>query len=268
MKKLVVTLLIFYSLYGTSSGKNPQRLSKVMILKIEHLGGANGGGVAWHAGQQKYYTAITGNTYYPMFMYNAEGKRLGDTTMNTMFDVRGLWYNTSSGTLQTNGYKNFGIGEYVLDNEGMPESVKKLPLRSLQPDEQSVGAYDTANKVLYFFEKNTGNIIRENFGGTADTVTLYLGIKKKRKAKGHKNNTVIARYNENTCIYSGITHKEIGLLNAKEKQIELYSAETGLLKKIYKLPPDAPLEYSLNFSCSNGIYWLFDKKKREWRGYQ
>ncbi len=248
MKNWVVTLCILSALHSTSSGKKPKQLSRVMILKIEHLGGANGGGVAWHAGQQKYYTAITGNTYYPMFMYNAEGKRLGDTTMNTMFDVRG--------------------GEYVLDNEGMPESVKKLSLKSLQPDEQSVGAYDTANKVLYFLEKNTGNIIRENFIGAADTVGLYLGIKKKRKTKGHKNSTVITKYNENACIYSGMAHKEIGLLNAREKQIELYSAETGLLKKIYKLPPDAPLEYSLNFSYSNGIYWLFDKKKREWRGYQ
>jgi hypothetical protein len=268
MKNWLIILLIACTSCKTLFVKKTKKLSKIMTLKIEHRGGTNGAGVAWHAGQQKYYTAITGNTYFPMFVYDAEGKRLGDTTMNTMFDVRGLWYNTSSGTLQTNGFKNFGIAEYLLDNEGMPESVKKLALASRQPDSQSVGAFDTGSKVLYFYERNSGNVIRQNFSGSSDTVKLYLGIRKKRKTKGHKNSTVTGKYNETTCIYSGISKAEIGLLNAKEKQIELYNPETGLLKRMLTLPSDAPVEPILNFSCSNGIYWLFDKRKREWRGYQ
>ncbi len=267
MRKWLIILLLS-GVCSCSVIKKHKMPTKVAILKIEHTGGINGAAVAWDPDHQIYYAAMAGNTYFPMFMYNTEGKRIGDTTMNTMFDVRGLWYNTSAKALQANGYKKFGLAEYVLGTDLAPESIKKMTIPSRQPNEQSAGAFDTGNKVLYFYDSSTGNIIRENFSGLSDTITLQLGIRKKKKAKNHKNSEVLKKYNENACIYTGIAGAEIGLLNAKERQIEMYSTESGLLKKVSQLPPDAPAEYSLNFSCSNSIFWLFDRKKREWRGYR
>lgn len=267
MRKGVIFLL-FLGICACAPAKKRKVPSRVAILKIEHTGGINGAGVAWDPDHQIYYAAMAGNSYFTLFMYNAEGKRLGDTTMNTMFDVRGIWYNTSAKALQSSGFKKFGLAEYVLGSDLAPESIKKMSIPSRQPNEQSAGAFDTANKVLYFYDSSTGNIIRETFSGSWDTITIHLGIKKKKNIEVHKNSEVIAKYNENACIYTGINHAEIGLLNAKERQIEMYSAETGLLKKTRKLPPDAPVEYSLNFSSCNGIFWFFDRRKREWRGYQ
>lgn len=267
MRKGIVFLLL-WGICSCTLAKKRKVSSRVAVLKIEHTGGINGAGVAWDPDHQIYYAAIAGNSYFPMFMYNAEGKRIGDTTMNTMFDVRGLWYNTTTKTLQASGYKSFGLAEYILGSDLAPESIRKMPIPSRQPNEQSAAAFDTGNKVLYFYDSSTGNVIREFFTGSYDTVILYLGAKHKKRKNEHRNGTVKSHYNENSCIYTGIKRAEIGLLNAKERQLELYSAKTGLIKYVRKLPSDVPVEYSLNFSSSNGIYWFFDRKKREWRGYR
>lgn len=268
IKKYFVFFLVLIAFSSCFSAKKQRSLTKTITLRIEHQGGSNGAGVAWHPEHRQYYAAIAGNSYFPMFVFNADGKRIGDTTNNTMFDVRGIWYNTTTHTLQSNGYKDFGIGEYVLDKDGFPGSVKKTGLVSRQPTEQNAAAFDTASQELYFFDNTKGVIIRQSLNGNADTVLLYLGAKKKKNIKNHRNKDVLNKYNENTCIYTGGQHSEIGLLNVKDRKIELYSVKSGLLKQELLLPADAPAEFSLNFSYANGIYWFFDRRKREWRGYR
>ncbi len=268
MKKLIVLLLLVTICGHEAGAKKAKTLKRVMTLKTDRSGGMNGASVAWNPDQKKYYAAMSGNTYFPMFVYTAEGKIISDNLQETMFDVRGLWYNTTTQTLQTNGYKNFGMAEYVTDATGMPVAVKKMALASRQPNEQATAAYNTALNVLYFYDHDSSRIVKEDFNDTVTVTALHLGVKKRSKIKKHSNSEVLKDYNENTCVYSGVANAEVGLLNYKERQIELYNPETGLLKKVLQLPPDAPLEPSLNFSNCNGIYWFFDKKKREWRGYQ
>jgi hypothetical protein len=41
-----------------------------------------------------------------------------------------------------------------------------------------------------------------------------------------------------------------------------------LLSQLLKLPEDAISYDWLNFSFSNGIYWLFEKDNRKWVGYK
>jgi hypothetical protein len=239
-----------------------------MTLRLDRTGGANGASVAWEPERQKYYAAMAGNKTYPMSVYNANGKIVSGNSLETKFDVRGLWYNPGTKTIQANGYKDFGLGEYVLDENSMPESVKKMALASGQPNDQSVGAYDAGNNVIYFYDNEAVAMVREDMSGAKSTMPLYLGVSKKSKIKDNKNPENKANYSENASIYTGVRHAGIGLLNIKERQIELYNPDNGLLKMVLKLPEDAPVEISLNFSYCNGIYWLFDKKRREWRGYQ
>ncbi len=267
MTKRIFILLLLVCIALDSSAKKHKTLTKVMILKADRVGGANGAAVAWDPEHQKYYTAMAGNTYFPMFVYNAEGKIISDNTLETMFDIRGLWYNPTSKTLQSNGYNDFGLAEYKMDDKDIPQSISKLPIATHQP-KQSQGAYDAEHNVIYFYDYNSSGLTREDLKGDTATVALHLGVKKKSKIKGTTNSEVRNNYNENACVYTGIPKAEIGLLNSKNRQIELYNINTGLLKKVLKLPADAPVEASLNFSYSNGTYWLFDKKKREWRGYQ
>jgi hypothetical protein len=268
MKRITLLLLIALTCLASAQARKSKTLTKVLILKANRTGGANGTGVAWNPDKQLYYAGITGNTYFPMFAFNTDGKMVSDNLLETMFDVRGLWFNTSSRTLQTNGFKDFGLGEYKLDENGIPELVKKLKQSSFQPNEQSVGAYDSAANSIFYFDYNSSRIVKQALTGDSSSVELHLGVKKKKKIKQHQNTNERKNYNENSCIVSAGESTQVGLLNVKEKQIELYDLQTGLLKKRLKLPTDAPMENSLNVGYSNGIFWLFDKKKREWKGYQ
>ena len=158
MNKALTISALFISLAVSAGARSHKTLARVMTLKIEHRGGANGAAVAWDPEHQRYYAAMAGNTYFPMFIFNAEGKRVCDTTVETMFDVRGLWYNTTTRTIQSNGYKDFGLAEYAMDEKGLPEAIKKIPVSSKQPNDQSPGAYDTGHNAIYFYDYNASTM--------------------------------------------------------------------------------------------------------------
>jgi len=155
MQKGIIILLLLLAIGFDTKAKKHKPLKRVLTLKADRPGGTNGASIAWDPEHQKYYAAISGNTYFPMFVYNAEGKIVSDNMLETMFDVRGLWYNTTTRTLQANGFKNYGVAEYKMDTGYLPESVKKLPLQSKQPNDQAIGAYDPGQNALYFYDHDS-----------------------------------------------------------------------------------------------------------------
>src|SRR5687768_9931926 len=135
-----ITLVSAFSLITSIATAQPvKELKKVLELKIPREGGANGASVTWHPGLKKYYAAMAGNTTYFIGVYDTKGTRLNPTTQETMFDIRGLWYNPNTKTIQMNGYEDFGWAEYKLDSKGFPTSVKNIHEGMNQPEEQSVG---------------------------------------------------------------------------------------------------------------------------------
>ena len=276
MKKttVIIAILLFVSTH-TNAQKQTQAahdksLQQVLILKIDRPGGANGANVAWHPGQKKYYAAMAGNVSFPMEVFDAKGKMVSPDSLETMFDVRGLWYNPTSKTLQANGFDDFGWGEYKLDAKGMPVSLRKLSIVTSQPDPQSIGAYDAKKNVLYLYDYTTAGIERHKMkDGVSDTtIRMHLGAKTKADISEFAEGDAKDNYNQNAIIYTGNPRAEIGFLNVVDRQIELYNIADGLMTQVLKLPDDAPAESSLNFSYSNGIYWLFNKTDREWHGYK
>ncbi len=274
LKILVSVLLIVgFHTYAqkpkTTGDQQPKTLKQVLTLHIDRPGGANAANVAWHPVQNKYYAAQAGNETFPMEVFDANGRMLSDNNLETMVDVRGLWYNPNTKTLQANGYDNNGWVEYKLNGKGIPASITKMDIETGKPDPQSVGAYDPKKNVLYYFDYTTVGIERHKMSnGVSDTtIALHLGAKTKGDIVNEQEVTK-ANYNENALIFTGIAGSEIGLLNVNDKQIELYNLATGLMTKALKLPDGAPVESSLNFSFCNGIYWLNDKTERVWHGYK
>lgn len=274
MKKTIaiIALLLFWGITTNAQKQTTgdKVLKQVLTLKIDHEGGANGANIAWHPGQKKYYAAMAGNETFPMVVFDVAGKKLSNDDLATMFDVRGLWYNPSSKTLQANGYDNFGWSDYKLDSKGIPVSSRKLSIVTSQPDAQSVGAFDTKKNVLYFYDYMLVGIERHKMtdGASDTTIQLHLGAKTQADIRDDGNTELKDNYNQNAIIYTGTPKAEIGLLNVIDKKIELYNLANGLMTQVLKLPEDAPAEASLNFSYCNGIYWLFNKADREWHGYK
>lgn len=116
---------------------------KVIELKVPKEGGANGAGIVWHPIQKKYYAAMAGNKSFSLAVFDEKGHLLSSPDQSALLDVRGLWYNSKTKTIQANGYDAAGWWEYQLDNKGMPTSIKELKSGKNQPDAQSCGAYDS-----------------------------------------------------------------------------------------------------------------------------
>jgi hypothetical protein len=267
MKRFLTAFLILPVLVSLAQG--PKQLKKAIELKIPREGGARAASVAWHPLQKKYYAAMAGNTSFCLGVFDMKGTRLSPAEQQTLFDVRGLWYNPNTKTLQMNGYNDFGWGEYKLDLKGFPASVKTLFTGVNQPDDQSVGAFDPKKNLVYFFNSD-GNLDMYSLkdGSYSDDIELHLGVKKADDAGLQDNEDVIANYNSTTAVFTGIKNSEFALLNFNKKQIELYNAEDGYLTQTLSLPDDAPAEDILCFAYSNGFYWLFDRTARIWKGYK
>jgi hypothetical protein len=272
MNKVAFSLALFLIFsVAASAQKQPAKtkaLKPFLVLKINREGGANGANIAWHPGQKKYYAAMAGNSEFPMEVFDATGKMVSPDSLQTMFDVRGLWYNPNAKTLQANGYDNYGWSEYKLDAKGIPVSSRKLSVLTSQPDPQSVGAFDPKNNLVYFYDYGFAGVEQHNMKTSAADTTIILHLNARTKDEIVPTTEMKDNYNENAIAFTGIPKKEIGVLNATERQIELYNLANGLMTEWMKLPDDAPVEHSLNFSYCNGIYWLFNKTDREWHGYK
>ena len=270
MKKIILLVLMLAFVFvnaQTKEGATDRTLTKTLTFKIDRKGGANGAAVAWHPKQKKYYAAMAGNVSFPLMVFDGNGKLLSDTSLKAMFDVRGLWYNAQADALQGNGYNDFGWTQYLLDTKGIPMGVKPLYTGMMQPDEQSVGAFVSKDNAVYFFDAKNFTLIMYKMadGNNAENdITIHPG-KRTKPDIDIETEDLEGNYNSNAIVYNGA---EIGLLNIVDKQIELYSLATGLMQAVLKLPDGAPVNETLNFSYSNGIYWLFDKDNRTWIGYK
>lgn len=264
------TLLFSFAGIAQGNSKASSKASTLkQVIKLEITGedGSNGASVAWHPIRKYYYTAMAGNASFPMMVFDAKGKSVFDEAITTDFDVRGLWFNPKAKAIQVNGYGESGWAEYQLLENGKPAEVKVIYEGMLQPDDQSVGAYNAAKNELCFYTEAGGidlyNVKEQKF---IKSIDLYLGRTKKEK-DDFSNEDVAEEYN-NAAVYTGIKGSEIGLLNVDENQVELYSLATGFLTRKIKLPEDAPVNNMFNFSYANGTWFLFDKDNRSWIGYK
>jgi hypothetical protein len=270
--KIATTLLIalFAATTGFSQahGSNTKTLTKVLELKIPREGGANAASVAWHPVLKRYYAAMAGNQKHFIGAYSTTGKLLSPVTQNSMFDIRGLWYNPFKKALQMNGYNDLGWAQYVLAANGNPSSVKLTYEGMNQPDEQSVGAYNPKEDVVYFLDED-GNIAKYKNGEYIETIDIYLDLTEEEGDEDFIDNELsLEDYNQTAIVYTGIKGSEIGLYNHDKHMVVLYNIKTGYRSKTIALPDSAPAPDFLNFAYANGIYWLFDNVARIWKGYK
>jgi hypothetical protein len=268
MKKISVFAILF--LVSLAVVAQPvKELKKILELKIpsSREEGANAAAVAWHPVQKKYYAAMAGNPIHFIGVFDTKGKLLNPETQEALFDLRGLWYNSTTKTLQMNGYNDYGWAEYILDKKGFPSATKILHEEMNQPAEHSVGAFNPKENVVYFLNSE-GSIDKYDYSTGKYTTFIELQLGNSDADDESDNYEVLEEYNSTSVVYTGIKGAELGLLNTANKEIELYNMESGLLTRKLSLPSGAPLPDFLNFAYCNGIYWLFDNQARIWMGYK
>ncbi|MBC7874311.1 MAG: hypothetical protein H7Y01_09965 [Ferruginibacter sp.] len=269
MKKncIAVLVLLFISAHLPAQVV-AKPVKKVATLSMPGENGANGASVVWHPVLKKYYASFAGNATFPLAVFDATGKLLSSPGLETMIDVRGMWYNTVSKKIEANGYDDGGWVSYVLDAKGIPGDIVQLQEGQMQPDVQSVGVFDAVKKrVCFLFE---GSIIAYSLKGEP----LDEGIELKKSDKPELEEGELEdvdepakNYNATGLCYTGIVNAEFGVLNHGAMQIELYNRK-GILTKAFKLPEDIALYTNFNFAYANGTWWLFDKDERKWFGFK
>ncbi|MFY8091136.1 MAG: hypothetical protein ACOVMI_07770 [Chitinophagaceae bacterium] len=274
MKKIlsVFVVVLFYmgSIAQTSNNESKNKLStekksillKTISISIKEEGGANGASVAWHPLKKKYYAAKAGNKIFPMVVADERGSIVSQPDLTTMVDVRGLWYNPNSKTIEGNCYDDGGFFEYVISKTGeMVFEAKTTKQGFNQPTENSQGAYDkTSNRILFI---DNGVVTYWNKADSMIKPLVELNFQGKQTEQNFYDN-----YNEHFIGITNTVGKEIIVLNVTNKTIEFYNIKTG--KKTFEatIPNDVELYSTFNFSFTNGQFFFYDKTTKTWNGYK
>lgn len=226
--------------------------------------GTRGAGVVWHPIQKKYYAAFAGNAAYPLSVFDVKGKRLSSDDLNTMADLRGVWYNTKTKSLQANTYSDGGWVTYQVDKKGIPTQADMLFEGQNQPDLQSVGAYNPTTNQVYFLSDRAVYTYDAATGKSQETL-LYLAH---RDAFEEEMDPEELGMNGH-AVYTGIKGKELAVLYTIERAIVCFDLKTGKYTAEYKLPEGAvePATF-FNFAYANGMFWLFDMEARVWHSFK
>lgn len=270
MKKITLFVLItLYTCINLMAQVIARPLKEVAILTMPGDNGSNGASVVWHPALKRYVASFAGNAAYPLAIFDVMGNRISPDGLETMLDLRGMWYNTVTKRIEANGYNDKGWISYQLDVKGIPEDFKSILSGQVQPDAQSVGVFDAAKKRVCFL--NGSKIFSYSLQGAIadDIIELKFKNNVSTQPEGEleDNSKPVAEYNITTLCYTGMVNAEFGVLNYGEIQIECYNRK-GILTKIFKLPEDISLYTNFNFAYANGIWWMFDKDNRKWVGFK
>ncbi|HMR90758.1 MAG TPA: hypothetical protein PKC69_00520 [Chitinophagaceae bacterium] len=274
MKTTALLFPIFVYTTMVAMAQPKAGLKQVMELQMptntREMQGKNGACVAWHPEQKKYYAAFAGNSAFPLAIFDAKGARLSDDDMKCRIDVRGLWYSPVKKQIWGNGYYQNGWFSYKLTKDGLVQGItNEIEGEESQPEDNAIGVYNTASNRVLFLSYDAKVHSYNEKGKPRETIDIHWGRTREMGTDRDSYPDILQDYyNYYSLAYTGNKGQELGFLNVKEKQVELYDIKTGFLTKILTLPATAPVQEEYNFAYANGIYWLFDKENRRWLGYK
>jgi len=248
-----------------------RHLDVVTRLEMPNGPGENGGTVALNQRNKSIYATIAGNKSYSMAVFNVLYEIESPPDLAQLYDIRGLWYHPKLQTFMANSFGGTGWVQYTIDKKGIPYDAKVVYAGQRQPFPQSVGQFSSKENLVYFlkgstavaYDAGTGNPLPEK------NKLFHIGYTKKNPPPAERtidSFSVLENYNSTTLVYTGISQSEFGLLNVKNREVELYSASDGLLTARLKIPEKIAVKDKLNFAYCNNLYWFYDNVSRTWAG--
>lgn len=255
MNKLLLVLCLVTTMFTTA--QSPLMNSNCDItLTVQGEDGTNGVSVAYNPSTQLYYTVFAGNSAYPIEVHSSSGTSIASQEVG--FDVRGMWYNPSTKSLQGISYDNQGGFEIKLNTDGTIKGSVATSF-SYGMEGQTVATYAAKKKAIMFVEGNTVYFFKP---GKSKSKTLTL-------SPTDMNTTL----NTNGPMYTGVKNYEIALFEAETMTVHLFSASSGketgkVVLKAGSCDPvdDVPTYFKVSYA--NDRVFLFDTESRTWTGYK
>jgi hypothetical protein len=255
MNKLLLVLCLVTAMFATA--QSPLMNSNCDItLTVQSEDGTNGVSVAYNPSTQLYYTVFAGNSSYPIEVHSSSGTSIASEEVG--FDVRGMWYNPSTKSLQGISYDNQGGFEIKLNTDGTIKGSVATSF-SYGMEGQTVATYAAKKKLIMFVEGYTAYFFKP---GKSKSKTLTL-------LPTDMNTTL----NTNGPMYTGVKNYEIALFEAETMTVHLFSASSGketgkVVLKSGSCDPveDAPTYFKVSYA--NDRVFLFDTESRTWTGYK
>ena len=112
----------------------------------------------WHPQQMKYYASMAGNAGYPLAVFDNNGKRLSNDTLNCQVDTRGLRYNPATNQepegkthILTSSSKDLRVYScYDIDPKGRIKAVTIFSSNLSQLMPNAVMTCPTPNQILMY----------------------------------------------------------------------------------------------------------------------
>ena len=259
MGRISILPFIIFLLLANSASYSQSALLGIAELKVSlavsEKAGNNGTAVAYNPLENIYFAVFAGSEEFPMEKFDSLGGCLSSAKAG--IDVRGMWWDPKTKSLEVNAFGDQGYFKMVLDENGNPagEAINFIQGRK-QPSEQNVAAFDPLKQRLFFY-----------LDGTVYSYSLKNG-KQGKKDLVLEIPVDLSQINSNSMIYTGIKGIEIGILNYIDSKLLLFDLKSGKLSGSVKFIHNAPMNEAFGFSYANNMVWLYNKEYRIWYGYK
>ena len=199
------------------------------------------------------------NVYYTLVgNYIQTHSSINGALLNSYYyssSMRGLWWNSSTSTLEGNGYSSLGIVTFTTNSVTgyVTSATVNISGSGHQPYSQSQGAYDESNNEIIYASGTT--IYRYNrLNGN------YIGTISMNSMPSSYN---LTNYN---IVYTGCSGKELGVYDRNNRRLLFINKATGAYVGYSQLPLTAPTPYNWGVSFANDKLWVSDGSS--WYSYK
>ncbi len=252
MKKTLFVLIVLLIGLSVVYAQKSYKAAEELTLEFALSDGTNASAVTWNPVKKVYYSVIAGNATFPLETFDEFSEQFN--TNEAGVDARGLWYNLKTKQLEGNGQGDVGIFAITFNNSGERKSVKILLEGKNQPENQSVGAFDSKKQIIYYYSNGV----------------IYSYLRKNGKQKSAVKiadcPVDLSDINSTTVIFTGMKNQELGLLDYNSQKVYLFNLK-GKHNATINLPENAPTNDVFRFSFANNYIWLYDIDTRTWTGY-
>jgi hypothetical protein len=225
-----------------------------LTIEFSQSSGTNASGMTYDPKRELYYTLIAGNETFPMEVFDAQGNNVYTTDAGS--DMRGIWWNKKTKSVEGNCYSDGGIVGMELNEKGYPSmGSKTLFSGSHQPSSNVCGVFD-GKKNIYYFDGERVSIYSRKSGEKVSTLDVNL------------DNSKMGSLNYTSMIYTGMKKMEIGLLDFANNKIYLINKKDGSLTSTVTLPSSVKAHESFRFGYANKFAFIYSTTTRSWTGYR